>query len=118
MEHIVKNDEQFAPNCKCGAGRMFQGLFNYVFSSSPLEKEPDILGRESKGDLFYVIRFSALKKKLGVNSSGEQKWIGEKEFVSLYFFDTIDLQFTPRCKRWAVWRSPYNSTTGTFFQSI
>ena len=89
MEHIVKNDEQFAPNCKCGAGRMFQGLFNYVFSSSPLEKEPDILGRESKGDLFYVIRFSALKKKLGVNSSGEQKWIGEKEFVSLYFFDTI-----------------------------
>lgn len=53
-----------------------------------------------------------------VYSSGEQKWTGEKEFVSLYFFDTIDLQFTPRCKRWAVWRSPYNSTTGTFFQSI
>jgi len=40
MEHIVKNDEQFAPNCKCGAGRMFQGLFCVImfFSSSPLEK--------------------------------------------------------------------------------
>ena len=67
MEHIVKNDEQFAPNCKCGAGRMFQGLFNYVFSSSPLEKEPDILGRESKGDLFYVIRFSAHRPRSVLN---------------------------------------------------
>jgi|AntAceMinimDraft_7_1070363.scaffolds.fasta_scaffold62223_1 hypothetical protein len=50
---------------------MFQGLFCVImfFSSSPLEKEPrpDILGRESKGDLFYVIRFSAHRPKPVLN---------------------------------------------------
>jgi len=66
MKHIVKNDEQLDPNCKCGAGRMFQGLFCVImfFSSSPLEKEPpDILGREFQRNLFVVYNSKLLQDR-------------------------------------------------------
>jgi len=95
IKHIVKNDEQFAPNCKCGAGRMFQGLFCVImfFSSSPLEKEPRPVtmksgifsGGNPRGIYFMLSVFRLTSTmKIGISASG-RTGVPLATFSSLHF---------------------------------